>query len=274
MGKHRTSDNPLVSISIPCYNYGRYLGDAIESALKQTYKPVEIIVVNDGSSDNTVEVAHRYPVTLITQSNIGAARTFNKCISSSTAEYCVILSADDKIASTYVEKTMQMISMSPDIAFVYTNVTLFGAENRVYSLPEYSLTALKKDNFINGSALMKKSAFMQTNGFDPKLSVLEDWDLWLSFAEKGFYGKLLPEPLLFWRRHSTGSRNTLNTKADRGARWRIIKKHRRLYTLLELSFERFHHIIRNVILYNIGTKLGLIYLLQKMELRSLVWHPK
>jgi glycosyltransferase involved in cell wall biosynthesis len=268
----QTLDNPLVSISIPCYNYGRFLGEAIESALNQTYRSIEIIVIDDGSTDNTVEIARLYPVKLITQPNIGAARTFNKCISSSTAEYCLILSADDKIAPTYVEKTMETLLRNPDIAFVYTNMTLFGAENGVCLSQEYSLTLLKEKNFINGSALIRKSAFMQTNGFDPKLSMHEDWDLWLSFAENGFYGKLLPEPLLFWRRHPTGSRNTPTKKTVQRTRWQIIKKHRRFYTPLELLLE--YPIIIKLRIYHIGTRLGLRYLWQKSGLKSLLEKSK
>lgn len=258
-------NNPLVCLGIPCYNYARFLGEAIESALSQTYKPIEITVINDGSTDNTIEVASRYPVKLVNQSNQGVANVMNRFMREVfTSEYCVMLSADDKLDPYYVEKTMKVLMEHPNISFVYTNARLFGAEERIQLHPEYNLPLLKKGNYIHGSALMRKSHFMQTGGFDPTLPFLEDWDLWLSFAEKGFYGKLLPEPLLYWRRHSTDSRNIVSSKISYKTPWKIIKKHRKLYAPLELFKEQLL-----AKLYSFGTDIGLRYLWRKSGLKSL-----
>ncbi len=216
--------NPLVSIIIPCYNYGRFLNEAIESALAQTYKPIEIIVINDGSTDNTVEVASRYPVLLYSQNNQGASKTFNRGVDLAKGEYFVILSADDRLHPSFVEKTISVIQSNEDIAFVYTHTRLFGLREGLMRSREYNIENLKLSNYITGTALTKKSAFLQTDGFDTKLECLEDWDLWLSFAEKGFYGKLLPEPLLYYRQQ-TLSRNSTSPKKIRNAVRIILKKH-------------------------------------------------
>jgi glycosyltransferase involved in cell wall biosynthesis len=262
-------NNPLVCLGIPCYNYAHFLGEAIESALNQTYKNIEITVINDGSTDNTIEVARQYPVKLVNQNNQGITNVMNRFMREVfTSEYCVMLSADDKFDLTYVEKTMKVLMGTPEISFVYTNVRLFGAEERIVLYPEYNLALLKKENYIHGSVLMRKSHFMQTEGFDPTLAFLEDWDLWLSFAEKGFYGKLLPEPLLCWRRHSTGSRNVVSSKIAYKTRWQIITKHRNLYTLLELFREGLLQITAR--LYSFGINIGLRYLWRKSGLK-LLW---
>lgn len=261
-------NNPLVCLGIPCYNYARFLGEAIESALSQTYKPIEITVINDGSTDNTIEVASRYPVKLINQPNQGVVNVMNRFMREvTTSEYCIMLSADDKLDPTYVEKTMKVLLENPEISFVYTDVSVFGDEERIELHHEYNLPLLKRMNYIHGSALIRMSHFLQTIGFDPTLAYMEDWDLWLSFAEKGFYGKLLPEPLLYWRRHVTGSRHVVSYKIGYNTRWQIIKKHQNLYNLSELFREGLLQITERF--YSFGTKIGLRYLWRKSGLKSL-----
>ena len=222
----------MICLGIICYNYAHFLGEAIESALSQTYKPIEITVINDGSTDNTIEVATRYPVKLVNQVNQGVVKTMNRFMREiSTSEYCIMLSADDKFDTHYVEKTLKVLLENPNIAFVYTYIILFGEINNIIKPANYSLASIKSGSFTTGSILMKRSAFLQTGGFDPNLTSLEDKDLWLSFYKKGFYGKLLPEPLLFYRQHT---KNTSQWLARRTLNYRkILKKHASLYTRLE-----------------------------------------
>jgi len=219
---------PLVSIIIPCYNYAQYLGEAIESALAQTYHPIEIIVVNDGSTDNTIGVASRYPVTLFTQENQGAANTFNKGIDLAHGKYLVILSADDKLHPSFIEKTLSVLERDNNIAFVYTHVFLFGARNGILLSRDYDLEMLKMTNYITGTALTRKEAFQIGGNFDPALGY-EDYDLWLSFAEKKLYGKLVPAPLLYYRQQIS-SRNTMSLSKYFHNSWKIWRKHTKLYT--------------------------------------------
>src|SRR5579864_6385259 len=112
----------LVSIVIACYNYGRFVGEAIESALSQTYTPVEVIVVDDGTSDDSVEVASRYPVTVLTQKNSGVCVTGNRGIRASHGEFVLRLDADDRLAPTYVEETLGALREHPECDFAYTSV--------------------------------------------------------------------------------------------------------------------------------------------------------
>ncbi|MBI4834620.1 MAG: glycosyltransferase family 2 protein [Planctomycetes bacterium] len=236
---------PLVSIIIPCYNYGCYLSEAIESALNQTYKPIEIIVISDGSTDNTIEVAQKYPVRLINQVHKGAGTTFNNGVLASTGEYCVILNADDKIHPSYVEKTLSVL-LKHNVTFVYTYMTLFGTINGLVKHDEYNLKHLKLGQSINGSGLIKKSAYLESGGCDPSIAVIEEWNLWLAFAEKKYYGKLLPEPLLFFRVHKQKPRTKLRGKVLITAR-QILQKHRSLYNPLELFLVDKLFVIRHYI---------------------------
>lgn len=233
----QASNNPLVSIIIPCYNYGRYLREAIESALNQTYQPLGITVINDGSQDNTQDVASecasKYGIKFVNNKHQGLAHTLNPAIRTATSEYVMKLDADDKLDPYYVEKTLKVLLENLSISFIYTNVRFFGKEERIVQHSDYNLPLLKRMNYIHGSVLMRRSHFLQTGGFDPALSFLEDWDLWLSFAEKGFYGKLLPEPLLLWRRHGK-SRNLVSLGISKLTTKKIQRKHPSLFTTSEI----------------------------------------
>jgi|GEM_PF-1233311 len=202
-----TTERPLVSIVIVCYNYGRFLGEAIESALQQTYSPTEVIVIDDGSTDDTVEVAKRYPVKFVTQKNQGVAAAVNNAMKLATGEYYVLVSADDKLHPAYVEKTAAVLKRRTDVTFVYPYSEMFGAKTGVMSYREFNAEALKKGNYIPGTALTRRSAFLVVGGYDARFKAQEDWDHWLSFAERGFTGCVLREPLLYYRQHTTNRNN-------------------------------------------------------------------
>ena len=95
--------DPLVSIPILCHDYGRFLPEAIESALAQSYARVEVVVWDDGSTDDTRDVASRYPeVELVSQENVGLVRTCNRAVTAARGEWFCFLSADDRFEPTYV----------------------------------------------------------------------------------------------------------------------------------------------------------------------------
>lgn len=272
--------NPLVSIIIPCYNYGRFLHEAIESALAQTYNPIEIIVLNDGSTDNTVEVASKYPVLLINQENQGAPKTFNRGVELSSGDFFIILSADDKLHPSFVEKTMAIMNSNKDIAFVYTHTILFGERNEYMYSREYDVETLKLTNYITGTALTRKDAFRSVGGFDTDLKCLEDWDLWLSFAEKAFYGKLMPEPLLYYRQQ-TISRNIASSKVIKQAVRKILKKHegtlykqkdffRKLILLCKFN-PVFVYLFRRIDVLPEGIKQVILKFLQKIRIVGVIF---
>ena len=117
---------PLISIVVVCYNQAQYLGEAIESALAQTYQFVEILVVDDGSTDETAQVAAAFPrVHYIHQSNRGLPAARNAGLRRSAGEYIVFLDADDRLLPGAVQEGMHCFGDSPDCAFVsgaYRNV--------------------------------------------------------------------------------------------------------------------------------------------------------
>src|SRR5215213_4115846 len=109
----------LVSVVIPCYNLAHFLGEAIESVLAQSYPNFEIIVVDDGSPDNTSEVAARYPgVRLVRQENQGLSGARNAGLARSEGEYVVFLDADDRLLPEALEAHLEHLKAHPECAFV------------------------------------------------------------------------------------------------------------------------------------------------------------
>jgi glycosyltransferase involved in cell wall biosynthesis len=206
-----TVSPPLVSIVILCHNYGRFLGEAIESALAQTHQPVEVIVVDDGSTDHSVEVARRYPVQLITQPNRGVCVAGNTGFAAATGDYVLRLDADDRLTPGYVEKTLRALESHPWAHFAYTAAEYFGARTGSYPIEPFSPDTLAERNYVNASALMRRRSLEDVGGYNVNMRAgrYEDWDLWLSFAERGLAGVMVPERLLMYRQHATPSRGTL-----------------------------------------------------------------
>lgn len=220
----------LVSIIIVNHNYACYVEDAIESALHQTYQPLEVIVVDDGSTDNSVAVIEQYPVDkLVTQENQGVAMAMDAGVRVSRGACYLRLDADDILHPDYVMKTLSLLNRNPEAAFVYTSAFVFGAASALLRSREYSLRDLLRGNYITSAALVRSEAYRVVGPCDSDLSVLEDWDHWLAFAEHGFAGIFLPQPLLYWRRHTSASRNTKPWYALNEAGHTIRGKHKRLY---------------------------------------------
>jgi glycosyltransferase involved in cell wall biosynthesis len=209
---------PLVSIVVLCHNYGRYLPEAIESALEQDYPSTEVIVLDDGSTDDSVEVASAYAhqVRLLTQENQGLARACNRGAREATGELFVFLSADDRLERSYVSELVAAMERQPEAAFAYCSAQLFGAESGVMpSRPFSAFSLIRGRNYINGSALTRRAAYLESGGYPEDLGegAFDDWDFWLTMIERGHRGTYVPKPLLHWRRHPGGSKNP----ASRGA---------------------------------------------------------
>jgi len=182
---------PLVSVVIPCYNQAHFLGEAIESVLKQTYKHFEIVVVDDGSTDNTSEVARRYSgIRCIEQANQGLSAARNTGIRESKGEYLVFLDADDRLRPIALEAGLNCFSVFPECAFVYGAYRFIASDG--FPLWRPILNRVDKDHYLeflrenyigmNGTVMFRRDILESVGGFDTLLTACEDYDVYLRTA--------------------------------------------------------------------------------------------
>ncbi len=225
------SETPLVSIVIPNFNYAVYLAEAIESALNQDHPHTEVIVVDDGSQDNSLEVARRYPVKVIAQANKGLAGARNAGASQARGEFYVFLDADDTLDRRYVSRTVAALrALPPEVAFAYTHVQTFGTESRRIEPGPFSVRSMVKANLAHASSTIRAAAFKQVGGYDETWhTAFEDHELWLRMLSRGFVGVLVAEPLLNYRQHGPSMSRIASRARWDAVRWRMRLRYPRYY---------------------------------------------
>ncbi len=224
-----------VSVIIPCYNQGLYIKEAIDSVLSQTYKNIEIICVNDASGDNSADIIREYEnldnFTFINHTeNKGVIFSRNEAIDVAKGEYILPLDGDDTIEPTYTEKAVKILNEKPDVGIVYCYAKFFGGGAGRYYPSEFDKNKILFSNYILNSSFYRKNIFLEVGGYkDYMKHGFEDWDLWLSFVEKGYKGYLIPEVLFNYRKQVTNCRtDNANSHADE-LYSNILKHHAELY---------------------------------------------
>ncbi|MDB5407863.1 MAG: glycosyl transferase family 2 [Rhodospirillales bacterium] len=182
---------PLVTVVIPCHNHGRYLGDAIESVLSQSWPTIEIIIVNDGSEDDTAAVIAAHPaIRAITQQRAGLSAARNAGFAASSGSYVAFLDADDLLLPNAIASGVRELDAHPECAFVsggHRYVDDEGAPLGAAVLPAHevgSYAELLRRNYIemHATVLYRRQAFAAAGGFDTTLPACEDYDLYLRLA--------------------------------------------------------------------------------------------
>jgi glycosyltransferase involved in cell wall biosynthesis len=186
-------DKPLVSVIIPCYNQAHFLGEAIESTLAQTYPHLEVVVVDDGSTDNIAAVVVRYPgVRCLRQENQGLSAARNTGLRHSIGERIVFLDADDRLMPNAVEVGLACLKDHPECAFVYGRSRFMAFDGSPFNGPpqppvegDYYLVLLRGcPIFATGSVMYRREIFELVGDFDPALSPAADYDLYYRIASQ------------------------------------------------------------------------------------------
>ncbi|MFY0543725.1 glycosyltransferase family 2 protein [Brevibacillus sp. H7] len=232
---------PLVSIVIPCYNYGKYLEEAIDSCLASSFKDIEIIVVNDGSTDpDTFQVLKKLnkPKTrVIHQPNRGASAARNAGVRVARGIYIYPLDADDTIHPSLLAKEVAILNARPKVGFVSSWMRCFGHKNLVIKYGRYNFYRLIFRNMIVSGSMFRKKAWKQVGGYNEKLKGYEDWDFWISLGEKGWLGYIIPEPLFQHRKHGW-SKYCASRQMNAFLIRQIRKNHPALYSKKRLALLR------------------------------------
>ena len=189
---------PVISVIIPVYNHASVLKQCLVSLVGQTLLPGEVIIVDDGSTDDFEKVAaeisnderlKKLNIKIIRQQNRGAGAARNRGFAESAGELVIFWDADTIARPEMLEKMKTTLDASPGASFAYSRFK-FGWKT-MKSRP-FDPDALKKENYIDTTSLLRRMDF---SGFDESLKRFQDWDLWLTLLEKNKTGVFVPEVL-------------------------------------------------------------------------------
>jgi glycosyltransferase involved in cell wall biosynthesis len=220
-----------VSIIIPCYKYAHYLKECVDSVRAQTYPIHEIIVVSDGSPDNTVEVCLELGVTVLVKSNGGLSSARNDGIANSTGDYIMCLDADDKLVPGAIEEHVKLLT--DDMTIAQCALMEFG-DRHVIMIPTSptGLERIMQSNTIFCNAMFPRKAWEEIGGFDESEIMrfgYEDWLAWIEMLALGYRVKTSDFIALRYRVHS-GQMTQATAHPHRQKLYRYIyNKHRDLY---------------------------------------------
>ena len=197
---------------VTSYNYGRYLAEAVGSVVAQTYTHWEMVIVNDGSPDDTQAVAQalidahpQHSIRLINQPNSGhAAHARNRGLAEASGAYLLCLDADDVLEPTFLAESVALLEANPRLSIAYTDQERFYADGTVerFYAGDYAQGHLTQYLPFGACSLFRRSAWAEAGPYKPV--GYEDWDFWLSCAERGHIGRRIPKPLFRYRKHGEG----------------------------------------------------------------------
>ena len=215
---------PLVSVAIPAYNHAAFIEACLESVCAQTYPELELVLIDDGSKDDTFERARRYldvhggclrRIVLERQENQGVSATSNACFAACRGEWVHLLGSDDVLYPRKVERIQQAIAgwNCPELVLVHADVDIIDHEGRIHarqsakSRPQAGIEHeawrwifMGKHYIFNPTLALRRDAFLAIGGFDASLA-LEDMDFWLRLSVHHAFGRV-PEVLAGYRKHA------------------------------------------------------------------------
>jgi glycosyltransferase involved in cell wall biosynthesis len=191
--------NPLVSIIIPFYNSEDYLAQTIDWALESAYPNIEIILIDDGSKDSSVEIAEKYVnqhpnCSLYKQKNQGVSVARNLGISHAKGVYIIPVDSDDRICKEYIAEAVKVLEENPNVKVVTSEGEYFGDKTGRRILPAFDIKLLARKNIFHVSAVYRKSDWERIGGYCPQMLGREDWDFWISMLKDG--GDVVKLPII------------------------------------------------------------------------------
>jgi glycosyltransferase involved in cell wall biosynthesis len=216
---------PKVSVIIPTYNCAHYLEQAIESAMNQTYRDLEIIVLDDGSTDNTSEVVRKYgtDIRYIRQANAGLPAARNRAIESSSGEFLAFLDSDDWWEPSKLAEQVPILEGDPELGLIYTDLRVVHDDgeiipsflaSRPLATSGYVFDRLLQSGFILPSTvLMRRTCLDQVGMFDESMRSHEDIELWLRVCQK-WKVALVSQPLTHRRQGAANMTSNDNLKTE------------------------------------------------------------
>lgn len=235
-----TPPSPVrLSVLIPCFEHGEYLEEAVASAEAATAamgEPCELILIDDGSRQpRTLEVLARLEgagYRVLRQENQGPGAARNRGLAAAAGRFILPLDADNRLRPGFPDRAMQVLEEDPAVGVVYSDRWDFGLRTGPVAVPAFDLDRLLRGNFIDACAVIRREALEACGGFDPVMPARgwEDWDLWISMAERGWRFHHLPETGFEYRVvHGSLSEDCSREEVGRSLQSYVIRKHRDLY---------------------------------------------
>ena len=245
------TDHPLVSVIIPTYNRASLIEKSVKSVYSQTYSNIELIVVDDGSEDDTERILSSYIdknglVFHKHKENRGAPAARNTGGNLAHGEFLAFLDSDDKWDPRKLEKQVQIFNTSsPDVALVYTGIKKINEKgdflgNKIPVMKGYIFNDLLIDNCIGSTsvAMIRRDAFLSVGGFDEKFPARQDLDLWLRIA-RDYAVDYIAEPLVEYLVHSDRISVNLDSRLE-GCKMLLEKYKEDIYADKEALFWQFY----------------------------------
>lgn len=247
---------PLVTVVIPCYNYGQYVEEAIDSVLNQTFDDLEVIVVDGGSTDertiDKLKTLTKPKTTILFRDGrhlVGDNRNYG--IERAKGKYICCLDADDMLKPTYLEKAL-FLAESYHYEIVFPWVQCFGASNEIWSPGDTNLLTCLDGSTLPTTAVFRRDAWEKVGGYKDwglgEEYIYEDWEFWIRILGHGYRAKSLPEPLMLYRVHGKGL--TANNRKSIDEQRKIIRdenetlfSEENIKNILRLS--KKHYVVKN-----------------------------
>lgn len=194
-----------VSVIIPCYNHGQCLPEAVASVLDANRDDIELIVVDDGSTDDRTrrgtDALRERGIHVIRQENKGLAAARNAGIEASHGDFILPLDADNRVRPAYFEYGIRVLDANPQTGVVYGDAEYIGERIGRWAVGPFDVGRLMESNYIDACAVFRRRVWEQNGGFDGTMPVqgAEDWDFWLGAIERGWGFTYVPETLFEYR---------------------------------------------------------------------------
>lgn len=232
-------NNPIVSIVVPCYKQAHFLNEALQSVFEQTFTDWECIIVNDGSPDNTAEIAQQWCAKdnrfiYLSKINGGLSSARNAGIKISKGEYILPLDSDDILHQDYLSRLVPVIKAELTLVIVscYTQFFNKNKSNIVHELRPYGSSYLNFmfENNLVASSLFRKKSWEEVGGYDESMKKgFEDWEFWIAITENGLKYKIIEEFLFYYRKsESSMLMDTLKNHRIDVMKY-VLTKHREIY---------------------------------------------
>lgn len=222
-----------LSVVTPCYNHGQFLVDAVASVERTATERCEFVVVNDGSTQprtlEVLDILRQAGYRIIDQANAGLAAARNTGIRAARGRFILPLDADNRLARGFLESAIRVLDTEAAVGVVYGDRLDFGIRSGRARVPEFDIGALLWWNFIDACAVYRREIWQACGGYDVEMTLLEDWEFWISAAKCGWQFRRLSDVAFEYRVRP----NSMLAVAGHGmmsSTWKhVYRKHRTFY---------------------------------------------